>query len=183
MADEIPCTIATAKPGTVHAWLVPESHGALLPNGPWNVEPTKVQWVDAATDLPCLVVRNQLGNLCGYAGVTKDHPLFQKFYDDVDHERVSVHGGLTYSDLCRPAKSEAQGVCHIAEPGSDDRVWWFGFDCAHCGDMVPYQRSWHSMFDRTPEWETYKDMGYVASEVTRLAEQLFFYRLNEKEAA
>jgi len=59
-------------------------------------------------------------------------------------------------------------ICHIAAPGEPDSVWWFGFDCAHAGDLCP-------KFDH--EWERsgcedYKDIGYVTAQVTELAAQL-----------
>lgn len=38
--------------------------------GPWDGEPDKMQWTDPATGLDCLIVRNTLGALCGYVGVT-----------------------------------------------------------------------------------------------------------------
>jgi hypothetical protein len=84
--------------------------------GPWQDEPDKRQWQDEATGLPCLVVRNRGGALCGYVGVPAGHPCFEVDYDDVygtyneDYtERTSgplpdleVHGGLTFSDFCAP---------------------------------------------------------------------------------
>lgn len=50
--------------------------------GPWSNEPDKAQWTDAATGLPCLIVRNRLGALCGYVGVATDHPWHGKSYHD-----------------------------------------------------------------------------------------------------
>lgn len=66
--------------------------------GPWDTEPDKAQWVDAATGLDCLIVRNRMGTLCGYVGVPETHPWFKTSYNDVD---VDVHGGLTFSDQCQ----------------------------------------------------------------------------------
>lgn len=43
--------------------------------GPWQSEPDKAQWVDEATGLPCLAVRNSGGAWCGYVGVLPGHPL------------------------------------------------------------------------------------------------------------
>ncbi|MGE5512362.1 MAG: hypothetical protein ACM31O_14035 [Bacteroidota bacterium] len=68
-------------------------------DGPWMSEPDKRQWVDKATGLPCLIVRNSLGALCGYVGVSKSHPAYGKDYFDVD---VRVHGGLTFARQCAP---------------------------------------------------------------------------------
>jgi hypothetical protein len=50
--------------------------------GPWQDEPDKRQWTDAVTGLPCLIVRGPIGALCGYVGVSSDHPLHGREYDD-----------------------------------------------------------------------------------------------------
>jgi len=43
--------------------------------GPWQEEPDRIEWRDEATKLPCLIVRQQSGVLCGYAAVLPGHPL------------------------------------------------------------------------------------------------------------
>ncbi len=169
--------IATAVPGTLKEWrapLPPEiAERYALPPGPWRDEPTKAQWVDAATGLPCLIVRNHIGALCGYAGVSRDHPLHGKPYVDLD---VDVHGGLTFADGCQHSKDESQGVCHVPEPGTPDDVWWFGFDCAHCFDLIPGMPKFPEIEAMYPTpahmQQVYRDADYVAGEVTRLAAQL-----------
>jgi hypothetical protein len=131
-------------------------------SGPWQSEPDKVQWPDPATGLPCLIVRNYGGALCGYVGVSEGHPYFKKEYGDVD---VSVHGGLTYSGLC------TGHICHIPEPGEPDHVWWLGFDCGHFMDVSPAYLARHpeeSVFSRG----YYRDLTYVREQVTQLAAQL-----------
>lgn len=139
-------------------------------DGPWQGEPDKRQWQDPETGLPCLIVRNRLGALCGYVGVSKGHPAYEKHYDAVD---VSVHGGLTFSNKCSPG-DESQSICHLVESGEDDDVWWLGFDCAHFQDYSPgmdsrlpaYLRDEHDFHN------VYRDFPYVEREVTRLAKQL-----------
>jgi hypothetical protein len=162
--------IATAIPGTVKEWFTeyrdPDTKLRGLPEGPWSAEPSKMQWVDRATGMPCLIVRNGLGALCGYAGVSPGHPLHGHGYDMV--EEVSVHGGLTFADSCQPTTDEAHGICHIPEPGTPHDVWWFGFDCAHLGDVVPGMPS----LSRELERGKYRDVAYVAHQVTQLAAQL-----------
>lgn len=92
--------------------------------GPWAMEPDKMQWEDAATGLPCIILRQRdMGALCGYVGVYSDHPLFGKEYTYAYSEpyHIDVHGGLTFSGFCRensPKKttrgiSESSGI-----PGS-----------------------------------------------------------------
>lgn len=109
---------------------------AVWGEGPWVGEPDKMQWQDPATGLPCLIVRNSecTGALCGYVGVPPGHPLHGKSYNDVE---VSVHGGLTFADKCRPEADDG-GICHVADPGEPDDVWWLGFDCAHAMDLSPH---------------------------------------------
>jgi hypothetical protein len=79
-------------------------------HGPWDTEPDKVQWPDAVTGLPCLAVRSDLGNWCGYVGVSPDHPDHGKGYDDVD---VEIHGGLTFAAGCGHSDNESEGICHV----------------------------------------------------------------------
>lgn len=168
-------------------------------SGPWDSEPDKKQWLDEASGLACLIVRNQNGgNLCGYVGVPKTHPLHGKSY----HERVTcpadpnavantseakpwmawlgeslrgeddgtialdalvdVHGGLTYADECQGR------ICHVTEDG--DHVWWFGFDCAHGGDLRPTDKYGFNGPD-----SRYRDVSYVEGQCRRLAEQLALF--------
>lgn len=61
-----------------------------------------------------------------------------------------VHGGVTYSDR------NIEGM----RPG----LWYFGFDAAHFGDLVPgYPFT---------KGDVYRDQGYVAGEVEQLYQQL-----------
>lgn len=125
--------------------------------GPWDDEPDRIEWRTAA-GLPGLIVRNRAGALCGYAAVSPGHPLHGK--DDSEPD-VSVHGGLTYADACQGS------ICHVPAPGEPDDVWWFGFDCAHCGDLIP--------IDADPRYfsgATYRNTAYVRREVESLAAQL-----------
>jgi hypothetical protein len=70
-------------------------------DGPWVNEPDKIQWQDAETGLPCLIVRNNGGALCGYVGVPSSHPLHNVHYDEASGAAdLRVHGGLTFSDFC-----------------------------------------------------------------------------------
>lgn len=130
------------------------------PSGPWDAEPDKEQFVDGASGLPCLIVRNSFGALCGYVGVDSSHTLHGQHYDFVD---ADVHGGLTFSGACRHDPDE-HGICHVPAPGEPDDVWWFGFDCAHYGDLCP-------QISLVMPGE-YRDWAYVKSECAKLAAQL-----------
>lgn len=149
--------------------------------GPWQDEPDKVQWVDPSTGLDCLIVRNPGGALCGYVGVPPDHRWHGVDYSDCTRpiacdetwcghgpdNYMRVHGGLTYADRCQESEDPSRGICHVPAEGRPDNVWWFGFDCAHAGDLCPW-------------WEqrgvglggVYRDLSYVESEVASLASQL-----------
>lgn len=148
--------------------------------GPWHDEPDKRQWVDEDTGLPCLIVRGPSGALCGYVGVSRAHPLYGTDYDARVHSNcpdgdwcmhsavdVDVHGGLTFADRCRPGEGD-RGICHVVEPGEDDDVWWFGFDCAHYLDLAPA----HSREYAYDPSAAYRGIRYVTNQVTSLAEQL-----------
>jgi hypothetical protein len=140
--------------------------------GPWDSEPDKVQWRDEATHFPCLAVRGPLGAWCGYVGVDKKHPLYKKRYQDVD---ARVHGGLTFSDFCADKADEAHAICHVPGPGEPDKVWWFGFDCAHGHDCIPgmgsmpYLPVMTEIFSNVHE---YRDLNYVKENCRQLAVQL-----------
>jgi hypothetical protein len=135
--------------------------------GPWQDEPDKAQWTDKATGLPCLIVRNSLGALCGYVGVAEGHPLFGKSYEDAGD--LDVHGGITFTNFCHEGVDEALSVCHRVEPGENDRVWWLGFDCSHLFDLYPVS----PLYLRAGNDGTiYRDLAYVRSECASLARQL-----------
>jgi hypothetical protein len=153
------------------------------PRGEWDQEPDKVQWPDPETGLPCLIVRGPSGALCGYVGVPDTHPWHGKEYGaaigdctdlcDEDYHshridsQIRVHGGLTFSDACANSADESRHICHVPEPGEPDHVWWFGFDCAHSGDLCPQRERYFSS-----GYEYYKNIDYVRREVTKLAKQL-----------
>lgn len=171
-------------------------------NGEWQDEPDKKQWIDKETGLPCLIVRNKGGALCGYVGLPSSHSLHGVEYNDT-HESIkllwekaknesigkrgiislfcmdenspslevvfNVHGSLTFSGKCRKHENECEGICHKVEEGEDDNIWWFGFDCAHAGDISPaYETNRLYRVDG----DTYKNIAYVTSEVESLAKQL-----------
>lgn len=137
--------------------------------GPWLNEPDKKQWMDEETKLPCLIVRGPVGALCGYVGVTKDHPYYGLDYLDI--EDIDVHGGLTFANRCNDNTDESTGICHKSDDPSD--VWWLGFDCAHAGDLCPSINAMRdSMNLPQPMAEAYRDFEYVTAQVEWLASQI-----------
>lgn len=129
-------------------------------SGPWQGEADRVEWRHRG--LPCLIVRQGFGALCGYVAVPPGHPAHSRDGSEVD---VAVHGGLTYSAECEGR------ICHVPEHGESDRVWWLGFDCAHAWDFVP---GLHAKLrqDMLPVSMTYKTIEFVTRQVNSLAEQL-----------
>ncbi len=80
----------------------------------------------------------------------------------------SAYGNYAeYVRLC-----EESSICHRPEPGEPDCIWWFGFDCAHAGDVVPGMSEF-GLTTMSGKWgETYKDFDWVKAEVESLAKQL-----------
>jgi hypothetical protein len=142
--------------------------------GPWDGEPDKAHWKDAATGMDCLAVRNgHSGHWCGYVAVQESHPAFGKDYDDVDAE---AHGGLTFADFCHETKDPGAGICHVPYPGDPDRVWWLGFDCAHAWDYSPADfmraQTRSESHWRVRDDTTYKTLDFVKDNCRELAAQL-----------
>lgn len=148
----------------MQTWINDQCDRSKWPAGAWDCEPDKVQWKDAATGLDCLANRHpRRGHWCGYVGIPPGHPLHGKHYDEVyrgddDYPPES----LTFSDECEETDAPCRGICHVAAPGEPDKLWWFGFDFAHCDDAAPYD------YMREPEgypWSpvhgTYKTLDYV----------------------
>lgn len=155
-------------------------------DGPWQSEPDKIQWQDAKTGLPCLIVRAHHGAWCGYVGVSPGHALHGRDYDDCPD--FAVHGGLTFAHGCGHG-DPARDICHSPGVGEPDDVWWLGFDCAHGGDLAPRIRSLLDSLphnQRPPEIssavatlllddyfrDTYRDQAYVEAQVAALARQV-----------
>lgn len=153
--------------------------------GPWSNEPNRLEFEEYG--LPCLMHRNPLGAWCGYVAVPPGHPYYGKKGNDLE-----VHGGVTYADYC------SGHVCHTPKEGQPDNVWWFGFDCAHCWDLVPWmvaqklKLKWPvldeagTVYVSSPNAEldeleaearlfahdVYRDVEYVKGQCRYLAEQL-----------
>lgn len=163
--------------------------------GPWDNEPDKMQWTDETTGLPCLIVRNRMGALCGYVGVSEGNPAYGQGYDRVrtnNGEYIDVHGGLTFSNFCQDGVAKDGGplVCHVPEEGETDKVWWLGFDCLHCGDAYPciddrlkeIRDSTDKLFPGVREMDTYRTVPYVKDQCALLAAQLVTAKVPERES-
>lgn len=95
--------------------LVPEVDHDWRNKAPWNTEPDANAFMHEG--FLCFMVRNsEMGSWCGYVEVPRDHPWYEKPYDDIE---VEVHGGLTYAK-------------------KSNEAWRIGFDCAHYMDLIPF---------------------------------------------
>jgi len=158
--------------------------------GPWLGEADKVSWVDSATGLECIMLRDHPdGFLSGYVGVPEGHPLFGWDHGAVPADMgIDVHGGLTYSRICDDGPSptlrlirEVRRICHVfvgsvpLTHATDHRVgegqWWFGFDCNHVYDVVPSQVRNRRQSTGAGIEAVYRDDGYVVREIRNLASQ------------
>ena len=86
-------------------------------------------------------------------------------------------------------RMQATAICHLPALGEPDGVWWFGFDSAHAGDLMPAHRQMlreigmpePSEATRAAMYglrEVYRDVAYIEAECTRLASQLAAIRLS-----
>ena len=158
-------------------------------DGPWQQEPDKLAWVDAATGLPCTILRQEDGVLGGYTGVGEDHPLFGFEVDAVPGALgISPHGGLDYAAMCEDGPAEIT-ICHPisashrarkrpgwskdGDDGDDSHqpLWWFGFQCNRNNDLVP-GRQVNPNDLGAENGRVYRDIAYVYSQTCRLARQL-----------
>lgn len=117
-------------------------------------EGDKKEWT--AHGFLCLILRNpRMQNLCGYVGVNKDHHFFEQNVDD-DDVQLDVHGGLTFAGAFEDYPD----------------LWFFGFDAAHGGDLVPRMVILNFYSEISGDLPEYRDMEYMTRETEKLAEQL-----------
>ena len=127
---------------------------------PWENEPDYLSW--DYKEVHCCIIRNYLGALCGYVGVNKDHPLYGSKYSNFD-----VHGGITFF---------GNGI-----EGMKPDYWYFGFDCCHAGDLLPYYSSVLLEHINKVMKSEYRDIRYVKEHVMRMAKKLAHYEFIAEE--
>lgn len=174
-------------------------------DGPWQSEPDKRQWRDEATGLPCLIVRSPSGgNLCGYVGISKGHPLYEKSYSDripvPSRDDVKIGPNFSPIALLLESSREDDGCCAIDVLLDVHGGITFGAHChahpegegrgvCHVVEAGEDDHVWWLGFDCAHAWDvspaydfsrgpdsSYRDFAYVESEVTKLAQQLAEYR-------
>lgn len=150
------------------------------PDGPWKLEPDKMLWIDSETGYECLIRRiKDMSHLCGYIGITKEHPLYRASAIDFRSNQTlqnyfSTHGGITMS--CggkwfeeEPGASNRIGRAFVKDLPNPDEIWWIGIDFIHETDLVPIVSSDPNENNGN---RIYRDVGYVSKELTKLASLL-----------
>lgn len=163
-------------------------------DAPWLDEPTDIAFEHAG--LQCVMHRKDtLFHWCGYIGIPKDHPLFgvgrseespvlgaaleQRLEHPVGESPsfavlmsllggsiggspgvvFEVHGGITWDGPYPGGHPEREA----------EGLWWYGFDCAHAGDLSP--RYALAAIGDFPGHQ-WRDQNYARRQTERLAEQL-----------
>jgi hypothetical protein len=129
----------------------------LIAHRPWENEPDFEEWVDKDTGYICRVKRNESTlSLCGYVAVPIGNKVRGMNYQDAEEVGVYAHGGLTFG-------------------GKMDGRKWFGFDCAHSGDLVPMfhmRRVAEGSDYPDVVKETYRTFDWVKKETAKLADSI-----------
>jgi hypothetical protein len=117
-------------------------------------------WI-TESGLRAVVTMGHHGCRCGYVGVSKDHPLYEKHYNDLSDPYPDVHGGLTFSE-------------GISDYPVESDLWWFGYDCNHLWDAPSTQ-----YLEEHPDTHGFIEIGavhrslnYCISNCESLARQL-----------
>lgn len=153
------------------------------PHGPWDGEPDRDEWLDAATGYACVASRNYSGAWCGYVRVPPTHPLHgmdysgqvpdsltsaaEKALDGPIGKRgvMAVVSAALKDGMRIDSLLDVHGSITYAGELRDVEGHWFGFDCSHLHDMSPGV-DWFDAFD------IYRDLDYVKAECSSLARQL-----------
>lgn len=151
----------------------------------WDEEPNELDWVDAKTGYQCRLLRHKSsGHLCGYVQIPEAHPLHGVDYGAEVPEAVKgieaavMQGPIGKRGMIEvPCMSrrgalagdlfDVHGSITFSGEMSGKQGFWYGFDCAHAGDLSPNyvnQGFWGG--------NVYRDIDYVKAECTSLAEQL-----------
>jgi hypothetical protein len=149
-----------------------------------------------------VVIFGSMGSRCGYVGVTKDHPFFNKDYNDptpinfatkiVDVMRGTVGKRGVMDVFCAAGGGPIRigflfdvhgsitysGGNNYPTHNEGGKWWFFGFDCAHYGDAKDldcadkYGFKIYSGFGGLIEDGEVRTFDYVLEECYNLASQL-----------
>ncbi|MGJ8729302.1 hypothetical protein ACRW9N_02420 [Listeria aquatica] len=110
----------------------------------------------------CEILRHRhIGHLCGYIIFDKKHACYKKDYHDIEtmfSNNLPAHGGLTYSGL------------------TENKKWAVGFDCAHLGDVSPFQDAF--FYD---PYATYKDIDFVERTIKNIVDYMLENPIEKSE--
>lgn len=136
------------------------------PRGPWDDEPQdRVEWVDDATGLRCLIVRNEQGAWCGYVAVPAGHPWHGLGHPDLDH--VDVHDKVTWNGPWVPLDPFSEWTI------DPDAASWVGFSCQGAYDLYPV-KAWVAQLKARPDnlrGLTYRTQAFAMEQAADLARQ------------
>lgn len=118
---------------------------------------------------PCVCIFNAMAIRVGYVGVDSTHPYYGMTYDTDGPDGIMCHWGLTYSDK--------------AYWDDESDLWWFGFDCGHCGDKADAQTAMdYGLIDEKQAFllgefcitddESVRDLDFVKDNCRLIAAQL-----------
>ena len=133
-----------------------------------DVLPDVPEFLLAGTPLPeRMVLFERTQKVCGAENCADQH---------TPAGLLMAHHGVNFSAPCQEDDRE-HGICHVPDPGEPDNLWWFGFDCGHCGDHSPKLAA--EMMKISPDtrtvlnsYETYRTLPYVRAVCSMLAGQL-----------
>lgn len=142
---------------------------ATWPSGPWDDEPDEVSFREGGCPYPLALMRGATtGCLCGYVGVSPEHPAFGVSRDALKR-RVLAHGLITYAE-----RSAMRNTLAGLPEGAD--VWWIGFDCSHAYDVWPaIPAEVAAVLFHRPE-SGYRDVEYARQATLNMARQLLELR-------
>ena len=103
----------------------------------------------------CVVMITSIGHRCGYVGIPKDHPLYRCGYfsehpalksSNIETQDKGKRGIVplairTSLEICTPdVYFDVHGSITYSDsqpnyPVPHDKLWWFGYDCNHYGDV------------------------------------------------
>lgn len=141
----------------IQPWMIKENWG----DGEWVSELDQYRFLYKGYD--CIIVRNELGCLCGYVRIPKNSP----FMETSLREGLQVHGNIS----------------HAETDEFDD--FWIGFDCAQYDDLVPAHEYITKTYGDDPYDikkkfgdplrinKTYKNVNFVENELMNLVDQIF----------
>jgi hypothetical protein len=138
-------------------WCIPQICFVLPSNKEKEMKTLTIEkdWT-TESGLRAVVMLTKMGHRCGYVGIGTDHPLFGVAYNE-QHPLLKLNMDRSVEKmgamqmLCAAAKPveelntpemvfEVHGGLTFSSYGSgtypvESNLWWYGYDCAHAGDL------------------------------------------------